>query len=548
MPVGLSGKLNIVGEGLPFELLGSAAELPIQDRSEESAPSAPREQSHTGPLRTSSYTIYVDLPGNREEMLLVHGYTGAYDKVSRRVATYLRSLEPRRPPKPLYGDWIPEPSTEGEVPPPSQKSIELLKKRGYLTEMTRQAEETRLADIAVKLHQHSLRQAPQYIIMPTYDCNLRCSYCFQDHMRSDPRFGHLLRRMEPEVADRILAAMPQIEALHGLNGDDRRHRTFLFFGGEPLLEANRPIVQYLIEGALGMGTASFSAVTNATDLHAYRDLLSPERISRLQITIDGPPEEHNRRRIYADGSGSYERITRNIDLALDLGVEVSIRLNLDRNNIGDLPALAEDFLARGWDRHPRFSTYTAPIRPENGKTSAKTTFNTWELDKFLVEMLDRHPELAIIGRPDNSIKSKARRIFDASGAATPNLRESFCSAHHRMYIFDALGDIYACWERTGDPKIRIGHIEEDGLATLNREVAQLWRSRTVASNPVCRQCRYALHCGGGCAILAVDKTGRYHANFCDGFASRFRANVAEAYLDHTRGVEIVDRGGRVCDQ
>ena len=24
-------------------------------------------------LRTSSYTIYVDLPGNREEMLLVHG-------------------------------------------------------------------------------------------------------------------------------------------------------------------------------------------------------------------------------------------------------------------------------------------------------------------------------------------------------------------------------------------------------------------------------------------------------------------------------------------
>jgi len=52
-------------------------------------------------LRTSSYTIYVDLPGNEEEMLLVHTYTGAFDRVSRRVATWVRSLEAGRPPKPL---------------------------------------------------------------------------------------------------------------------------------------------------------------------------------------------------------------------------------------------------------------------------------------------------------------------------------------------------------------------------------------------------------------------------------------------------------------
>ena len=50
-------------------------------------------------LRTSSYTIYVDLPGNADELLLVHSYTGAFDKVSRKVATYVRSLEQGRPPK-----------------------------------------------------------------------------------------------------------------------------------------------------------------------------------------------------------------------------------------------------------------------------------------------------------------------------------------------------------------------------------------------------------------------------------------------------------------
>jgi len=117
-----------------------------------------------------------------------------------------------------------------------------------------------------------------------------------------------------------------------------------------------------------------------------------------------------------------------------------------------------------------------------------------------------------------------------------------------MYIFDAFADIYACWDRTGDPTVRIGHIEEDGSVTLNTVVNALWRSRTVTSNPVCKKCRYAFHCGGGCAILALGKTGKYHMNFCDGFASRFRASIAEAYMDHVKGVDLAERGGRLCDQ
>lgn len=498
-------------------------------------------------MRTSSYTVYVDLPGNSEDMLLVHGYTGAYDKVSRRVASYLRSLERKRPPKPLYGDWTPEPQIEGQVPSPSEQTIQILKTRGYLTEFSPEEEEEAFAQFAGKLHEHNIHQMPSYIMMPTYNCNLRCSYCFQDHMRTDPRFGHLLRTMQPAMVDRIFAAMVRIESMHGVNGDGPRRRIG-FFGGEPLLEECRPIVQYIVDKALALGAATFWAVTNGTDLHAYQDLLSPSRISAIQVTIDGPPEEHDRRRIYADGSGSYERIADNIKMALDQGVYVSIRLNLDRNNIHQIPELASDFIGRGWDRHPRFSVYTAPIRAENKNTDAKTTFNTWELDQSLVEMIAKDPDIGLISRPDDTIKMQARRLFREPSTSMPTFKESFCSAHTRMYIFDVFGDIYACWDRTGDPSIRIGHVEEEGDVTLNTEVNNLWKSRTVATNPVCRRCRYALHCGGGCAVLAIGQTGKYHANFCDGFASRFRANVAEAYLDHIHGATLEQKGGRVCDQ
>src|SRR6266852_6830545 len=129
-------------------------------------------------MRTSSYVIYVDLPDNPDEMLLVHGYSGAYDKVSKKLATYIRSMESGRPPKPLYGAWTSDPAVDGPVETPSDDTIEILRRRGYLTEKSFEKEEEILKLISLKLHDVSARKV-QYIFMPTYDCNLRCSYCFQ---------------------------------------------------------------------------------------------------------------------------------------------------------------------------------------------------------------------------------------------------------------------------------------------------------------------------------------------------------------------------------
>ena len=177
-------------------------------------------------LRTSSYTIYVNLPDNEDEVLLVHGYTGAYDKVSRGVATFLRGRQGKTA-KPLYGDWSPEPEAgEGGqgTDLPSDATIDLLRQQGYLTELSRDDEEGFFSRLAGALHARALRQAPSYIFMPTYDCNLRCSYCYQDHMRTDCSFKHLLRTMRPAIIDRIFAALPRIEERHGLDPAAPRRR------------------------------------------------------------------------------------------------------------------------------------------------------------------------------------------------------------------------------------------------------------------------------------------------------------------------------------
>lgn len=498
-------------------------------------------------MRTSSYTIYVDLPDNRSEMLLVHGYTGAYDRVSRRVASFLRSREARRAPRPLYGEWSPEPEVPEDSEPPSEEVVRLLEQRGYLTPLAPEDEEKLFARLAEKLHERSTRRTPSYVFMPTYNCNLRCSYCFQDYMRTDPGFGHLLRTMSPAMVDRIFTAIPRIEALHDLRAADGVQRRVGFFGGEPLLAENRDVVGRIVEKAQALGKTEFWAVTNGTELDAYRGLLGPEGIARLQITLDGPPDEHDRRRIYADSSPSFERIAGNVTWALELGVRISIRLNLDRHNLGDLPRLAEEIHARGWPAHRTFSAYSAPIHAINEKTDKKSTMNSWELDQALVRMHQEHPRTTVIGRPDEAIRLRARKVFEEGDEILPDLRPSFCGAHSQMYILDPFGDVYACWEKTGDPRIRIGHITAEGEWESQHEVLHTWRSRSVASNPVCRRCRYALHCGGGCAVLALGQIGKLHANYCDGFASRFRSSIAEAYRDFIDRGDLVSAPPQLCD-
>lgn len=499
-------------------------------------------------MRTSSYVIYVDLPETRDEVLLVHGYTGAYDRVNRKVAAFLRKGEAGHVPRPLHGTWDDHDDPAQPVEPPSPAALATLTARGYLTDMEVEEETRFLSENIDRWHAARALQAPQFIFMPTYDCNLRCAYCFQDQMRTDPKLDRLLRTMSPEVVDRIFQAVPKIQALHGVSPERAGPLSIGFFGGEPLLARARPIIEHIMKRAREAGDARFWAVSNAAELDAYEDLLGPQGIAVVQITLDGPPAEHDRRRIYPDGSGSFDKISANIAMALSRGTQVQVRLNVDRDNVGDLPAVARLAIAEGWTRAPGFSMYTAPINAVNGTTDARTTFNTWQLKEAMEALREDHPEISAFALPDERLKQTVHRIFVERADPTPLMKSAFCSAHDRMYIFDAFADIYACWERTGDDKVRIGRVIEDGGIESNSPLLKQWRSRTASSNPVCAKCRYVLHCGGGCAILAEAKHGRFFGNHCDAFGKRFRASVADAYADLVAGKDVAQATEAVCDQ
>ncbi len=519
-------------------------------------------------LRASSYTIYIPMPQFEDKVLLVHGFTGAVDLVARETAAYLKSKQTNAHDKPLHGEWGEEASL-GPSPAvaPSDETLGVLETRGYLTRRSKDEEHALVAKGATLLQRQSCASSFQYVIMPTYQCNLRCAYCFQDHMRTDPRFAHLLTRMTPATADRIFAAIPALERQVGATEQPSRNLTL--FGGEPLLAENLEVVRHIVGLARAAGITAISAVTNGTELDAYADLLGRDGIPELQITLDGPPEDHDRRRVHADGSGSFAAIADNIDLALARGAAIAVRVNVDRSNAPRLPQLARTLVERGWSSHPQFLAYTAVVYAANANTPTASTFDSGELVATMNDLRALFPEMAALQRPSDGLRRNFMKVFEGRKQPHSLFRASYCGAHAGMYVFDAFGDIYKCWDKTGDTSLRVGTVRADGTLALRgmataasapapalrrtlpvvtaapNDIAG-WQSRTIASNSACSRCRFAFFCGGGCGAQAADHKGSYYTNVCDGFQTNFRRAVGEAYAAHAAG----ERGGldvgRLC--
>lgn len=519
-------------------------------------------------MRTSSYVIHVDLPDQPDDVLLVHGYSGAYDVVSRSVASYLRANEPARH-KPAVGEWPAEPVASADAP--SEQTIERLKKRGYLTDQTIAEERERVRALANMTHTHELQRKPDYIFMVTYDCNLRCNYCFQDHMRTDPTYRHLLKAMDKAMIDRAVKAMANIDTKHR-NAIGPREITI--FGGEPLLAQNRPVIEYLIQRINETGGARVYAITNGTELEHFLDLLRPGAIDAIQVTIDGPPEEHDKRRIRPDGTGSFDAIIKNLVRAAECNVDVHVRINTDRYNVERLHELARELCKYGLDKKLNFRAYSTAVHAATEKIEKGDTLTQYGLTKRLNELRETYPEMRVINRPVDDNKIRLRKIMQRELEPWRAFRASYCGAHASMYVFDPFGDIYACWERTGDPSTKIGAIDADGnvelihspehieepakrtpngkrkflpvLETPKIAGVEAWRTRTFATNETCLSCKYAFYCGGGCAAEALDSKGEYYTNHCSGFQERFRVAAAETFLEVRAGIRVNELASSTC--
>jgi len=477
-------------------------------------------------VRASNYNVYTRIDQTR--YLITNTVSGALDCVRAGVVEFLKQHKLAF--QPLIGGFVEDP-VSGASPQISHRDLQTLAARGYLTELTPEEEGGTFRQIANAIHQK--QQRPKFVIMPTYDCNCRCSYCFQDYMRTGttklPIVNHSLSET---MSDKIVAACLDIEKRYGFHFENPAYtRLVCLFGGEPLLKRNKDSIRHLLDVFSRYGKNTFVAITNATELEWFRDELAPHRISRIQVTFDGSREIHDKVRITSDGSGTYDVICSNIELALNRGVQTSIRVNVDKNNIGSLPQLCSAFTSYGWADHPLFSMYAAPVGYKSTRVTESNLLNTKELCESLDGMRIKYPVLKMMRKPDDGMKDDVLAVITGRRQIYQSYKAAFCGAHNGMYVFDVVGNIFTCWERTGDSRFRVGFIDPCKGLVLEEMQLEGWTHRQVGAHPVCGKCPFGLVCGGGCAVFAEAKTGDKQNNFCNGFAQRFKKAMREAFQE-----------------
>ena len=171
-------------------------------------------------------------------------------------------------------------------------------------------------------------------IVTSLGCNFDCPYCFEAKVPSI--LDEETERLLLEVLDEQL---PTLKTFH-----------VTWYGGEPLLgqdRLDRLSVAFLERTAAAGVDYSASIVTNGY-------LLTPETAMRLrelgvrsaQITMDGPPETHNRMRPLLSGRPTFDVILDNIERSADL-LPIAVRVNLDTSNAAEAETLLDLLAARG---------------------------------------------------------------------------------------------------------------------------------------------------------------------------------------------------------
>jgi uncharacterized protein len=309
------------------------------------------------------------------------------------------------------------------------------------------------------------------IVMPTLECNFECVYCYEQRVAG---------RMSPEVEERLVRWFKREMPTAGL--------TLLhWFGGEPLLDVDLMVrlTRHCQQIAAAANVRFWAHVTTNGSLLAGARLerLLDADIVEYQITLDGPAATHDVLRPMAGGRPSFDRVQQNIVGALvrDERVVVTLRVNVNHENIAEVPALLTQFpeSIRGRLRlaiEPIFGnecvSATANLSPENLSVAMGWLYDT------------------------------ARDLgYEVSAVETRLLtgRKTYCYAEReREFVFGPTGAVFKCAAGSFARQDRLADLAEDGTVLDYEGRWAHWMSFGDRFSPRCHDCVYLPICMGGC--------------------------------------------------
>ncbi len=362
--------------------------------------------------------------------------------------------------------------------------VAYLAERGFLVEQG--TDEYRRVQYAYGRDQHRT-DTLELILLASEDCNFRCTYCYESFARGT---------MQPKVRRGVRKLVES--RLDGL-----RTLAISWFGGEPLYgwAAVEELAPFFHDTAREHGLAFASHMTT----NGY--LLTPETVEKLlawriddfQITLDGPPEEHDRWRPTRDGQGSFDTIFRNLEAMKRRRDDFSVilRVNFSPETHPHLERLL-DLLATTFRDDPRFNLSFHAVGRWGGPNDEDFSIcvgNEARLVKQQLRQAARERGFEIYGT-----------LKKVRGAGS----EVCYAARPYNYLIGADGKVMKCTiVLDGEEYNVVGRLHENGELELDEDKMALWTEPAFERDKQCQKCVILPLCQGiHCPKIRIEEERR----------------------------------------
>lgn len=332
---------------------------------------------------------------------------------------------------------------------------------------------------------------PHLTIFVTTKCNLRCVYCYANGGDSGvtitrdiwmPAMEYFFSILEKKIAS------GQVRENAGLS---------IHGGGEPTLEFQvlKEIVAVFRAKCTEMGLQPVIGMgTNGTYSKSVHKWIIENNIN-VNISLDGPPDVHNRLRPFRSGKPSFERVVENLKELVMTGRHVAVRATVTKDTVDSMEETVELCNQIGLA-----AVHFEPLALTGRCLSSKA--DRPEADQFAASFLKSF----LTGlKHDVDVTYSGLRCFD-------RCRQLFCGACGENFCITPAGDITTCYEVlvAEDPaacEFFIGRVKE-GNVELDRNRIEQLNHRNSEKMKACAKCFLRYQCAGGCPVKSYRYSGR----------------------------------------
>jgi uncharacterized protein len=321
-------------------------------------------------------------------------------------------------------------------------------------------------------------------------CNLDCEYCFflsKEALYPGDRF-----RMGDELLDTYIRQL--------LESHTTPEVTIAWQGGEPTLmgvdhfrRAIELVEQYRRPGQ----TVEHTIQTNGTLLTDEWCELLAEQHFLVGISIDGPPELHDRYRVDKKGRPTYDRVVRGLDLLKQHGVDWNVLCTV---NAANQHAPLEVYRFFRDDLGARHIQFIPIVERDNdtgfqeGDTVTDRSVDPEAWGRFMIAVFDEW----VTG----DVGSVFVPHFDAALASWLGMPPSLCIFGETCGNAVALehnGDLYSC-DHFVEPDHLLGNITQTHMVELLASPQQraFGNAKRDTLPAYCRSCEVRFACNGEC--------------------------------------------------